>query len=55
MIIAAAILAAYWPLTLLPSLDGLATDIWVRGHNFAASIDRLLLGNHLYVKRARGL
>mgnify|MGYP006168665539 CR=1 FL=1 len=27
---------------LLPSLDGLATDIWVRGHNFVASVDRLL-------------
>ncbi len=55
MIVAAVILAVYWPLALLPSLDGLATDIWARGHNFIASIDRLLLGNHLYVRRARGL
>src|SRR3546814_225916 len=54
LIIAAAILALYWPLALLPSLDGLATDIWVRGHNFIASVDRLLLGNHLYVKGPEG-
>ena len=32
MIIAATILALYWPLALLPSLDGVATDIWVRVH-----------------------
>src|SRR3546814_19459451 len=54
LIIAAAILALYWPLALLPSLDGLATDIWVRGHNFIASVDRLLLGNHLYVQGPEG-
>ncbi|HEY0594784.1 acyltransferase family protein [Sphingopyxis sp.] len=54
MIIAAVILAAYWPLALLPSLDGVTTDIWVRGHNFIASVDRLLLGTHLYVQGAEG-
>lgn len=54
LIVAAAILAFYWPLALLPSLDGLATDIWVRGHNFIASVDRMLLGNHLYVKGPEG-
>ena len=54
MIIAATILALYWPLALLPSLDGVATDIWVRGHNFIASVDRLMLGNHLYVKGPEG-
>ena len=32
----------------------MATDIWVRGHNFIASVDRLLLGNHLYVKGPEG-
>src|SRR3546814_15131104 len=53
LIIAAAILALYWPLALLPSLDGLATDIWVRGHNFIASVDRLLLGNHLRSEERR--
>lgn len=52
--IAAAILALYWPLALLPSLDGLATDIGVRGHNFIASVDRLFLGDHLYVKEPEG-
>src|SRR3546814_10742368 len=32
LIIAAAILALYWPLALLPSLDGLATDIRSEEH-----------------------
>lgn len=54
MIVAAAILVLYWPLALLPSLDGVATDIWVRGHNFVASLDRLLLGEHRYVKGPEG-
>ena len=54
MIIAAVILAAYWPLALLPSLDGISTDIWARGHNFIASLDRILLGNHLYVQGPEG-
>ena len=54
IILIAVLLAAYWPLALLPSLDGLATDIWARGHNFVASLDRVLLGNHLYVKGPEG-
>lgn len=54
MIAIAAILALYWPLALLPSLDGSPTDIWVRGHNFVASVDRLLLGTHLYVRGPEG-
>jgi predicted acyltransferase len=56
LIIAAAILVLYWPLTLLPSLDGLATDLWVRGHNFVGSVDRVLLGagNHNYVPGPEG-
>jgi len=56
LIVAAAILVLYWPLTLLPSLDGLATDLWVRGHNFVGSVDRVLLGagNHNYVKGPEG-
>jgi predicted acyltransferase len=51
-----AILLLYWPLALLPSLDGLPTDIWVRGHNFVGSVDRALLGagNHMYVKGPEG-
>lgn len=56
MAILVAILALYWPLTLAPAIDGLPTDIWARGHNFVASVDRLLLGagNHMYVKGPEG-
>ncbi len=51
-----AILALYWPLTLIPALDGLPNDIWARGHNFVASVDRVLLGagGHNYVKGPEG-
>lgn len=49
LIIAAAILLLYWPVTLIPALDGLPNDIWVRGHNFVGSLDRVLLGPHVYV------
>jgi predicted acyltransferase len=54
--ILAAILLLYWPLTLLPSLDGVSTDIWARGHNFVGSVDRILLGagNHIYVTGPEG-
>lgn len=52
--IAVAILLAYWPLTLLPALDGLPNNIWLRGHNFVASVDRVLLGTHLYVQGPEG-
>lgn len=50
------ILVLYWPLVLLPSLDHLPTDIWIRGHNFAASVDRVLLGagGHNYVAGPAG-
>lgn len=54
MALIAAILLAYWPLALLPSLDGLATDIWARGHNFIASFDRAILGPHRYVQGPEG-
>ncbi|WP_374408573.1 acyltransferase family protein [Pelagerythrobacter sp.] len=54
MALAAAILLAYWPLALLPSLDGTATDIWVRGQNFIASVDRAILGPHRYVPGPEG-
>lgn len=50
----AVLLVGYWPLTLLPALDGLSTDIWQRGHNFVASVDRELLGVHRYVKGPEG-
>lgn len=54
--IVAGILLLYWPLVLLPGLDGLAADIAQRGHNFVASVDRVLLGSgeHIYVKGAAG-
>jgi predicted acyltransferase len=56
LIVAAAILLLYWPITLIPSLDGLPSDIWARGHNFVGSVDRVLLGagNHNYVQGAEG-
>lgn len=55
-ILLVAVLALYWPLTLLPALDGLPNDIGLRGHNFVASADRVLLGagNHNYVKGPEG-
>lgn len=49
-----AILVLYWPLALIPSPDGLPTDIWQRGHNFVAWADRMLLGDHNYVKGPAG-
>lgn len=51
-----AILLLYWPLSLVPALDGLPNDIWARGHNFIASVDRVLLGagNHNYVTGPEG-
>jgi predicted acyltransferase len=52
--ILAAILLLYWPLTLIPFPDGLPTDLWIRGHNFVGAVDRMLLGNHLYVKGPEG-
>lgn len=54
--IIAALLLLYWPLCLLPTLDGGASDIWVRGHNFVGSVDRVLLGagQHNYVKGPDG-
>ena len=56
LIIAAAILVLYWPLALIPTLDGISTDIWTRGHNFVGSVDRVLLGagNHIYVHGPTG-
>lgn len=54
--IAVGILLAYWPITLIPALDGLPNDIWLRGHNFVGSVDRVLLGagNHIYVRGPEG-
>ncbi|MDG2523539.1 heparan-alpha-glucosaminide N-acetyltransferase domain-containing protein [Caulobacter segnis] len=52
--IAGLILILYWPLCLIPSPDGTATDIWARGYNFVAWFDRAVLGSHAYVKGAAG-
>ena len=52
--IAVAVLALYWPLSLLPSLDGSLTDLWRPGANFVASFDRVALGEHAYVKGPMG-
>lgn len=49
-----AILLLYWPLVLSPALDGLPTDIMLRGHNFVASVDRVLSAPHIYVKGPDG-
>lgn len=51
-----AILIFYWPLSLWPALDGLPNDILLRGHNFVASVDRVLLGagNHIFVTGPSG-
>jgi predicted acyltransferase len=46
--VAVAILALYWPLTLLPFPDG-ATDLLKPGANFVGWFDRLVLGAHTYV------
>jgi predicted acyltransferase len=54
LIVAAAILILYWPLTLIPTLDGVPTDLWLRGRNFVGSVDRVLLGPHVYVPGAEG-
>jgi predicted acyltransferase len=54
LIVAAAILFLYWPLTYVPTLDGVPTDLWLRGRNFVGSVDRLLLGPHVYVPGPEG-
>ncbi|WP_269713769.1 acyltransferase family protein [Caulobacter sp. NIBR2454] len=53
-IIAGAILVLYWPLCLIGSPDGTATDLWARGYNFAVWFDRAVLGQHAFVKGAAG-
>jgi predicted acyltransferase len=46
--LAVAILALYWPLTLLPFPDG-AVDLLKPGANFVGWFDRFVLGAHTYV------
>jgi predicted acyltransferase len=52
--VAAALLLLYWPLCLIPSPDGLPTDIWTGGHNFASWLDRVVLGGFRFVKGPEG-
>ncbi|WP_109806205.1 acyltransferase family protein [Sphingosinithalassobacter portus] len=56
LILAAALLVLYWPVTMIPTLDGIPTNLWLRGENFVGSVDRLLLGagNHIYVPGPEG-
>lgn len=49
-----AILALYWPLSLIPALDGLPNDIWEKGQNFVASVDRVIAAPYNYVKGPAG-
>lgn len=48
------LLLAYWALLYVPCPDGVMTDLWQRGHNFVGAFDRLLLGDHRYVKGPEG-
>lgn len=52
--IAAALLALYWPLCLIPAPDGLATNLWVPGHNFVSWFDRRALGPLRFVAGPAG-
>jgi predicted acyltransferase len=54
--IVAGLLLLYWPVTLIPALDGLPNNLWLRGHNFVSSVDRVMLGagNHTWVKGPEG-
>ena len=54
LIIAVATLVLYWPLCLLPSLDGLPIDVWTRGPTVVSSVDRVMLGDHAMVKGFEG-
>lgn len=53
-VIAGGILLLYWPLCLLPLPDGLATNLWVPGHNFVSWADRAALGGSRFVKGLAG-
>lgn len=52
--ITAGLLALYWPLCLLASPDGTATDLATPGLNFVHAIDRLVLGPLNFVKGPTG-
>jgi predicted acyltransferase len=52
--IAILLLAAYWPLALIPLPDGTLTDLTVRGQNFVSWFDRAVLGPHRFVEGPTG-
>jgi len=54
LIVAALLLLLYWPLCLLPSPDGLATDLRVPGHSIVSWCDRVVLGDLRFVKGPEG-
>lgn len=54
LLIAAALLLAYWPLCCLPVPDGVHRDLLVPGANFSSWVDRALLGRHIYVRSPIG-
>ena len=54
LLIAGALLLSYWPLCLLPSPDGVATDLLIRGANFSSWVDRAIFGLHTYVQHPIG-
>lgn len=54
LILIPALLLGYWALLYAPCPDGLTTDLWRRGHDFVAAFDRLMLGDHRYVKGPEG-
>ncbi len=52
--VAAALLLAYWPVTLLPCPDGVPTDLNVVGANFVSWTERAFLGVHAYRTGSHG-
>lgn len=53
-IVAVVILLLYWPLCLLRSPDGMATSLWIPGHNIVSWTDRVLLGPFRFVQGPQG-
>jgi predicted acyltransferase len=53
-VIASLVLLFYWPFCLLPSPDGLPTDLWAPGHNVISWFDRVLLGDFRFVRGPAG-
>ncbi len=54
LVLVIVLLLGYWALLYVPCPDGVAIDLWSRGHNFVGAFDRLLLGEHRYVHGPEG-